>query len=52
MNNLMDTSKVCELLECSCQNLAYLSSQGTLTPVKHNVKGNLYLKGDVLRTRW
>ena len=51
-NNLFDTTQSCELLECSRQNLSYLQKQKKITPVKQNVKGNLYRKGDVLKLSW
>ena len=51
-NNIVDTSDSCALLECSRQNLAYMVSQNQLSPVKENVKGNLYLKKDVVGKRW
>lgn len=47
-NNILDTSGACDILLCSRQNLAYLVGKGELTPVREEVKGNLYLKGDVL----
>ncbi len=50
--NLLDTTASCNILECSRQNLAYLTKQDYLQPVKENVKSNLYLKSDVLRQRW
>ncbi len=50
--NLFDTSESCQELKCSRQNITYLNKQGLLNPVKENVKGNLYLKGDVIKTRW
>lgn len=50
--NVLDTTDSCNLLECSRQNLSYIVSQQKLSPVKEEVRGNLYLKGDVLRTTW
>lgn len=50
--NIIDTQDACQELSCSRQNLAYLVSQDQLTPVKENVKGNLYLKGDVIKNKW
>lgn len=50
--NLLDTASACDELDCSRQNLSYMVKQGQLTPVKENVKGNLYLKGDVLKNKW
>ena len=46
--NILDTSEVCDILECSRQNLAYLINKDQLRPIKEDVKGNLYQKGDVL----
>ena len=50
--NILDTTESCSMLECSRQNISYMLSQGQLAPVKEEVRGNLYLKGDVLRTMW
>lgn len=50
--NLLDTSSACDELDCSRQNLSYMVKQGQLAPVKENVKGNLYLKGEVLKNKW
>ena len=50
--NVLDTTGVCDTLECSRQNLAYMVKQNQLTPLKENVKGNLFLKGEVQKTCW
>ena len=50
--NLLDTSECCQVLDCSRQNVAYMVKQQYLHPVKEEVKGNLYLKGDVLKNTW
>ena len=50
--NVLDTTESCNLLECSRQNLSYIVNQQKLDPVKAEVRGNLYLKGEVLRTTW
>ena len=47
--NILDTSEVCSMLDCSRQNLAYLLNKELLKPIKEDVKGNLYQKGDVLK---
>lgn len=47
-NNIVDSSECCSILECSRQNLAYLVSKNKLSPVKKDVKGNLYTKGNIL----
>lgn len=49
--NILDTTQACELLECSRQNLSYLVSRDRLNPIREEVKGNLYLKGDVIRNK-
>lgn len=50
--NLLDTTESCDILECSRQNLSYLVQEKKLSPVKENVRGNLYLKGHILRNKW
>ncbi|MBO4390018.1 MAG: hypothetical protein J5825_04095 [Lachnospiraceae bacterium] len=50
--NVYDTTESCRELECSRQNISYLIRQGSLTPVKEDVKGTLFLKGEVLKTKW
>lgn len=50
--NVIDTSEACDTLGCSRQNLSYLVKEGQLKAVKENVKGNIYLKGDVLKCLW
>lgn len=51
-NNIVDTSDACDLLECSRQNLSYMVKTESVTPVRLNVKGNLYLKGDITKEMW
>lgn len=51
-NNVYDTVKSCSELECTRQNIAYLNTQKELTAIKENVKGNLYLKGEVIKNKW
>lgn len=48
--NVLDTAEVCDALQCSRQNLAYMVKKEHLAPIKEDVQGNLYLKGDVLAT--
>ncbi len=47
-----DTGESCEELNCSRQNISYLIKQGSLKPIKEEVNGNLFLKSDILKTRW
>ena len=50
--NVLDTTESSNMLECTRQNISYLVNQQQLKPVKEEVRGNLYLKGDVLHTKW
>lgn len=47
--NIIDTTESCNLLECSRQNLYYIVGQQKITPVKEDVRGSLYFKGDIVR---
>ena len=51
-NNIVDTSSGCDILECTRQNLAYMVKQKQLSPLREDVKGNLYLKKDIISTMW
>ena len=35
------------ILDCTRQNLSYMVNKGSLKPVKEDVKGNLYQKGNL-----
>ncbi|MBQ0042889.1 MAG: DUF2442 domain-containing protein [Lachnospiraceae bacterium] len=50
--NICDTTKACEILECSRQNIAYLIKRKDLEPISEDVKGNLYTKGDIEKNKW
>lgn len=50
--NVLDTTESSNLLECTRQNISYLVNQQQLEPIKEEVRGNLYLKGEVLSTKW
>lgn len=50
--NVLDTTEVCDILECTRQNVAYMVKRQMLSPVKKDAKGNLYLKGEVLKNKW
>lgn len=47
--NVLDTTAVCDILQCSRQNLSYLVKEGKLTPIIYGTKENLYLKGEIER---
>ncbi len=51
-NNIIDTGECCRELSCTRQNLAYMTDHGLFEPIKMNARGNLYLKGNVLSSKW
>ncbi len=50
--NIFDTADACQILSCTRQNLAYLQEKGRLAAVRNDVRGNLFLKGEVLKNLW
>ncbi len=50
--NILSTAEACSLLECTRQNIAYMVDQQQLKPLKKEESGSLYLKGELLQTRW
>ena len=50
--NIWDTTQVCDALSCTRQNLSYMLRKESLSPLKTDVKGNLYMKSDVLKNKW
>lgn len=51
-HNIIDTNESCKVLECTRQNLTYLIKQNKISPIKEDVRGNLFFKGDILKNRW
>ncbi len=51
-NDVLDTKEVCIELDCSRQNVSYMIKQDIISFVRPDVKGNLFLKGDVQHSRW
>ncbi|MBE5881351.1 MAG: hypothetical protein E7289_03410 [Lachnospiraceae bacterium] len=47
--NVIDTTEVCDKMQCSRQNLSYMVNEGKIKPVIRGTKENLYLKGEVER---
>lgn len=45
--NVLDTTRTCEMLQCSRQNISYLVKEKKITPIICGTKENLYLKGDM-----
>ena len=50
--NILDTTESGRLMGCTRQNISYLVKKNRLQPVKEEVKGNLYLKGELLKNTW
>lgn len=47
--NVLDTTKACDMLQCSRQNLSYLVKEEKIKPVINGTKENMYLKGEIER---
>ena len=45
--NLKDTTKTCDMMQCSRQNLSYLVKMEKIKPVICGTKENMYLKGEI-----
>ena len=45
--NLKDTTKACDMMQCSRQNLSYLVKMDKIQPVICGTKENMYLKGEI-----
>lgn len=50
--NILDTGSVTEVLQCTRQNLSYATKQGYINPIKENVKGNLFRRGNIIKELW
>ena len=50
--NVLSTAESCSLLQCSRQNIAYMVDRRQLVPLKKDDTGSIYLKGELLQTRW
>lgn len=45
--NVIDTTKTCDILQCTRQNLSYLVKEEKMKPIIYGTKENLYLKGEI-----
>jgi len=43
--NVVDATQVCDMMQCSRQNLSYLVKEGKITPIIAGTKSNLYTRG-------
>lgn len=46
-NGLTDTSGVCDMLDCTRQNVSYMVKEGKLKPIMNNSKEKIYTTGSV-----
>ncbi|MGN0402248.1 MAG: hypothetical protein ACI4HQ_08320 [Acetatifactor sp.] len=47
--NVVDTTKACDMLQCSRQNLSYWVKEGKIKPVINGTKENMYFIGEIER---
>ncbi len=47
--NVVDATAVCEMMQCSRQNLSYMVREGKIAPIISGTKANLYTRGAVER---
>ncbi len=45
--NVVDTTQVCDMMQCSRQNLSYLVKEDRISPIISGAKANLYTRGSV-----
>ncbi len=45
--NVIDTTEVCNMLQCTRQNLSHMVKEEKLRPIIYGTKENLYLKGEI-----
>ncbi len=48
-NNIVDTTKACELMQCTRQNISYLVKAEKLEPIINGTKEKFYSRGDIAR---
>ena len=47
--NVVDATGVCDMMQCSRQNLAYMVKEGKIAPIISGTKANLYTRGAIER---
>ena len=47
--NVIDTTRACDMLQCTRQNLSYMVKEEKISPIINGTKENLYLKGEIER---
>lgn len=48
-SNMVDTTKACDVMQCSRQNISYMVNTGKLEPVWKGTKENLFTRGNIER---
>jgi len=52
MHRVVNVAEAAEILNCSRQNIDYLTKTGKLHPIKSSGKNTLYLKSEILKRNW
>ena len=52
VHRVVNVAEAAEILNCSRQNIDYLTRTGKLHPIKSSGKNTLYLKSEILKRNW
>ena len=52
VHRVVNVAEAAEILNCSRQNIDYLTKAGKLHPIKSSGKNTLYLKSEILKRNW
>lgn len=52
VHRVVNVAEAAEILNCSRQNIDYLTKTGKLHPIKSSGKNTLYLKSEILKRNW
>lgn len=52
LHRVVNVAEAAEILNCSRQNIDYLTKTGKLHPIKSSGKNTLYLKSEILKRNW
>lgn len=52
VHRIVNVAEAAEILNCSRQNIDYLTKTGKLHPIKSSGKNTLYLKSEILKRNW
>lgn len=51
-HSVVNVAEAAEILDCSRQNVEYLTKNGKLHPIKSSAKSTLYLKSEIMKRNW